>query len=159
MNLLADASDRAPDAAPAALRSRRERLVQTLWFEGVGLLVVSPLLSLAAGTDAAESIGVLAGLSLAMMLWAAVYNTAFDRIEWRLARRVASDRPHRWRVLHAIGFELSAAGVTCPLLVAWTPLGWLQALAVDIGLGLAYAAYGYLFAIVFDRLRPVGSRR
>lgn len=138
-----------------AVRGRRERLIQTLWFEVVGLLVVSPLLGWWAGTDTAESIGVVLVLSAAMMAWAALYNTLFDRIEVRWTGRVASDRPHRLRVVHAVGLEVSGALVTWPLIVALTPLGWWQALWLDLTLSLAYTLYGYVFHWVFDRLRPV----
>lgn len=143
------------DTPAGALRSRRERLIQTLWFEGLGLLVVGPLFAWASGASTGESFGVLAVLSAAVMAWAALYNTVFDRVEWRLAARAASQRPQRWRVVHAVGLEASAALVTWPLIVALTPLGWGAALLADLGLGLAYVVYGYVFHLGFDRLRPV----
>lgn len=142
-------------STPIAVRSRRERLVQTLWFEALGLLIVSPLLGWWAGTATVESIAVLLVLSAAMMAWAAIYNTVFDRVEARCTGRVASERPHRLRVVHAIGLEVSGALVTWPLIVALTPLGWWQALWLDLGLSLAYMLYGYAFHWAFDRLRPV----
>jgi uncharacterized membrane protein len=58
-------------------------------------------------------------------------------------------------VVHTIGNEATALIVTWPLMVALTPLAWLQALAAEIGLTLAYVLYGYLFHLGFDRLRPV----
>jgi uncharacterized membrane protein len=58
-------------------------------------------------------------------------------------------------VLHAVGLEATSALVTWPLIVAVTGLGWLEALVADFGLTLAYALYGYLFHLAFDRLRPV----
>lgn len=138
-----------------ALRSRRERLIQTLWLEALGLLLVSPLFAWIAGTSAVHSVAVLLVLSAAVMAWSALYNTAFDHVEARFTGRVASDRPHGLRAVHAVGHELSAAFVTWPLIVGLTSLGWLQALAADLALTLAYAVYGYLFHWVFDRLRPV----
>jgi uncharacterized membrane protein len=68
---------------------------------------------------------------------------------------VASARPHRLRMLHAVGLEVSSVLVTCPIIVVMTGLGWWQALVADIALGAVYAAYGYLYHWVFDRLRPV----
>jgi uncharacterized membrane protein len=138
-----------------AIRSRRERLIQTLWFEALGIVIVSPLFAHFAGPSMGESLIVLTALSAAMMCWSALYNTAFDLIEVRCTGRVASDRPHGLRVLHTIGNEVTALIVTWPLMVALTPLAWLQALAAEIGLTLAYALYGYLFHLGFDRLRPV----
>jgi uncharacterized membrane protein len=140
-----------------ALRSRRERLAQSLWFEGLGVLVVAPLYALVSGTAMQESLWLIAVLSLAVLAWSAAYNSAFDVVEARLVARVASLRPHRWRMVHAVGLETSAALVTWPLIVALTPWSWMQALLADVGLSLAYAVYGYLFHLGFDRLRPVRS--
>ena len=144
-------------AAPASplLRSRRERALQTLWFEGIGLAVVSPLFAHFSGVHMGSSLFVLMMLSITVMTWSAIYNSVVDRIERRLAQRVASDRPHHWRVLHAVGHEVSAVAFTWPLVVALTSLGWMDALWAEAGLTLAYTAYGYLFHLVFDRLRPV----
>ena len=137
------------------LRSRRERVIQTLWFEALGLVIVSPLFAFFTGASTGESFTVLAALSIAVMGWAAFYNTAFDRIEQRCTGRVASDRPHRWRVVHTILLEASALVVTWPLIVALSSLGWLEALGAEIGLTLAYTLYGYVFHLGFDRWRPV----
>lgn len=141
--------------APAALRSRRERVIQTLWFEALGLALVSPLFAQFVGGSSAESLLVLAVLSVVVMGWSALYNTAVDWVEWRCTGRVASNRLHRWRLAHAAGLECTAVLLTWPLIVALTPLGWLEALAADVGLTVAYTIYGYLFHLGFDRLRPV----
>jgi uncharacterized membrane protein len=138
-----------------ALRSHRERVIQSLWFEGLGVVIVGPLYALASGSPMQQSLMLVAVLSLAVLGWSAVYNTAFDAVEARRVARVASARPHRWRMVHAIGLETSAALVTWPLIYALTPLSWAQALLADIGLSVAYAVYGYLFHLGFDRLRPV----
>lgn len=137
------------------LRNARERLLQTLLFEAGGLLLVTPLVAWVTGVRAGESLVLLVALSVAVMVWAAIYNTVFDGLEARLAGRVASARPHRLRVVHAIGLEVSSVLVTCPIIVWITELGWWQALAVDIALSLVYAAYGYAYHWAFDRWRPV----
>jgi uncharacterized membrane protein len=138
-----------------AIRCWRERLVQTLWFEALGVAIVSPLY--AAITEAAmdDSVVLLSALSVAVMGWSALFNTAFDRIEYFCLGRLASDRRHGLRVLHTIGHETTTAVVTWPLIVALTPFGWLEALLADVGLSLTYAVYGYCFHLGFDRLRPV----
>lgn len=146
------------EAAPAAgLRSARERLIQTLAFEGLGLVLVAPVYGAVTGSGGGESFGLVAAVAVAVMLWAALYNTLFDRVEHRRTGRVASDRPHALRTLHAIGLELSSVAVTTPLIWALTDLGWWGALAADLGLAAAYAAYGYAFFWAYDRLRPVRS--
>jgi uncharacterized membrane protein len=137
------------------LRSARERVMQTLWFECIGLLLVVPLYAAAAGAGMRESFSMVAVVSLVVMAWSAIFNTVFDIIEWRWTGRVASHRPHRLRSLHALLHELTAMVVSCPVIYAMTPLGWGQALLADLGLTLAYAAYAYVFHLGYDRLRPV----
>ncbi len=137
------------------IRRARERLIQTLWLEALGVLVVGPLFAHFTATSLGDSVIVLVALSIAVMCWSALFNTVFDRLEFRLAGRVASERPHAWRVVHSIAHELSAVVVSWPLIVALTPFGWPQALAADVGLMLAYAVYGFFFHLGFDRLRPV----
>ena len=143
---------------PAPIRSWRERAIQTLACEFGGLLVVAPIWHFATGASATESVTLLVCLSVAVMLWMAVYNTAFDLVEAHATGRVASDRPQRWRVVHAIGLEATSVLATWPLIVMVAHLGWLEALLADIGLTIAYAIYGYLFHLAFDRLRPVQTR-
>ena len=142
---------------PRAVRNLRERVIQTLWFELLGLMLVAPLFAYFSGATAGDSFLLLLVLALVVTLWSGLYNSAFDLTELHLAGRVASERPHRWRVLHTVGLETSAIVLTWPLVVAFTPLGWHEALFADIGLTLAYVAYGYVFHLGFDRLRPVRS--
>lgn len=148
---------------PRAVRNLRERVLQTLWFELLGLALVAPLFAYFSGATAGDSFTVLLVLAIVVTLWAGLYNSAFDLAELRLTGRVASERPHRWRLLHTLGLEASAIVLTWPLVVAVTKLGWQEALFAEIGLTLAYVAYGYAFHVAFDRLRPVhaepGSHR
>jgi uncharacterized membrane protein len=151
--------DAVSDDAPAKVRTLRERTIQTLAYEAGGLAVASPIWALLSGDTGGETLFILVCISLAAMSWAAIYNTAADLAESRLAGRLASDRPHHWRLLHAVGLEASSIVVTMPLIVLLTGFSWLHALVADIGLTLLYAVYGYFFHIVFDRLRPVGGLR
>ena len=141
--------------APSAVRGLRERVIQALWFEVLGLAIVSLPFAFFSLVTVADSLLVLLALSIVVSVWSALYNTAFDLIERRLTGRVASDRPQRWRVAHTLLLEASAVVATWPVVVALTPLGWGEAFFADIGLTLAYTAYGYVFHLAFDRIRPV----
>ncbi len=141
-----------------ALRSFRERLCQTLAYETGGLVVATPLYGIAFGAAATESVLVVGALALVALVWSPLHNAVFDLAEWRLARRRASDRPHRLRLLHALTHEASSIVVTLPMLMALGDLGFLAALAADAGLTLVYAIYGYGFHLLYDRLRPVCDR-
>lgn len=140
---------------PGSLRNPRERLRQTLCFEAGGLLLVAPLFSLSAGTAMSDSFTLIVVLTLLMMLWSTLFNVGFDLVEHGLSGRLASERPQRLRVLHALLHEGSAVVVTCPTIVAMTGLSWSEALVADLGLTLAYALYAYLFHLLYDACRPV----
>jgi uncharacterized membrane protein len=140
---------------PVAIRNGRERAIQTLWFEGQSLLIVAPLFAYFFGATVGHSLLLLMLPSTAVTLWAALYNTAFDHVVRRPTHRAASDRPPRWCVLHAIALDANALVVTWPLIVALTALSWRDGFVAEVGLTLAYAAYGYCFRLAFDRLRPV----
>lgn len=139
----------------SGVRSWRERIHQTLCFEAGGLLAVSPLFAWVSGAGLGNSVRLLLALSLLVTVWTALFNAAFDHLEWHCCRRVASDRPPAWRLLHAMALEVSAVAVSCPAIVALTGLGWWAALAADLGLVLVYAAYGYVFHRLYDRRWPV----
>lgn len=139
------------------IRSWRERAAQTLWFEGIGLALVAPLYAWASGSGGGESLLLVATLSLVVMSWAAVYNTLFDLAERRWTGRVASDRPHGLRTVHAVGLEGTAVLLTWPVIWAMTDLSWTAALLADLGLTATYVVYGYAFHWAYDRLRPVAA--
>jgi uncharacterized membrane protein len=137
------------------LRSTRERAIQTLWFEGVGLAFVAPMYAWVTGEGIGASFAMVAAVSVVVMAWSALFNTAFDIVEHRFTGRVASNRSHRLRAAHALAHEASSVIITCPVIYAMSDLGWGGTLAVNLGLTLAYTAYAYVFHLVFDRLRPV----
>ena len=137
------------------LRCFRERIYQTLAYELGGLLVATPLYSILFGASQLASLALTAALSLAMMVWSPIHNTAFDWVELHWTGRVASDRPQGLRLVHAVMHEATSAFVTLPLIMWFGGHGLWSALAIDIGLTLLYSAYAYFFHILYDWLRPV----
>jgi uncharacterized membrane protein len=138
------------------IRSLRERIFQALCYEAGGIVIVTPAYGLIFGRPAPESLALIVALSIAFMIWASVYNTIYDIIEFRLARRVASDRPHLWRGAHAILHDVTGMIVTIPIILMMTDHGFWTAVAIDVGLTLFYTAYAYVFYLAFDWWRPVG---
>ena len=137
------------------LRTAKERLVQTCAFELGGLLLVSPVYNLIFAGTATESILLIALVALAVMIWSPLHNTAFDWLDLRLSGRVASDRPHRLRMVHALSHEITAIGASFPVIVLVGGHGVIEALIIDFALTVFYTAYAYVFHIAFDWLRPV----
>ena len=142
-----------------ALRSLRERTIQTLSYEAGGFLLAMPLYALIVGHDASSSTLVVVAVAIACGIWSPIHNTAFDWVEWRITGRVASDRPHRMRFLHAASHEVTSIVVTTPIIMIAGGHSFLHALMVDIGLTLLYSAYAYFFHIIYDWMRPVKTLR
>jgi uncharacterized membrane protein len=141
------------------LRSPRERLIQTLAYEIGGLCLSVPLMALFGGGSTGEAFWLMLAMSLAVMIWSPIHNTVFDWLDFRLSGRLASDRPQHWRLVHAASHEAKTIIVTLPILIWLGGFGFWSAVAADLGLTLAYAAYAYAFHLVYDRLRPVHPRR
>jgi uncharacterized membrane protein len=137
------------------LRSPRERLLQGCALELGGLAFATPLCAAVFGAGPAEATGLLIALAFATLLWAPLHNAVFDRLELRLAGRVASDRPHRWRLAHALSHETTVTVVTLPLTMIITDAGFREAGTMNLALTAFYAAYAYVFHVAYDRLRPV----
>ena len=137
------------------IRSARERIYQTLAYEAGGLALAVPLYGLVFGQSTQNSFLLMASLSLAVMLWTPLHNTLFDILDLKTTGRLASERSQGLRVIQALSMETSSLFVTLPLIIALSGSGLAQALMAELGLTLFYATYGYVFHIVFDRLRPV----
>lgn len=137
------------------LRSAKERLFQVVCYELGGLALAVPLYHLVVGGSTQDSLLLMTALSIGVLCWAPLFNLGFDLAEHRWSGRVASDRPQRWRVVHAISYEATTVMVTLPILVFAGGHGWLDGLAVDLALTLVYMVYAYGFYMVFDWLRPV----
>jgi uncharacterized membrane protein len=137
------------------LRSPRERLIQTLSYEIGGLCLSVPLVAVFGGGTAGEAFWLMLALAAAVLIWSPIHNTAFDWLDLRLSGRLASDRPQRWRLVHAASHEATTVVVTLPILIWFGGFSFWTALLADLGLTLLYAAYAYVFHLVYDRLRPV----
>jgi len=126
-------------------------------FEVGGLLLITPPFVWLSGVPLLDSLGLLAVIALIAAVWNALYNTAFDWVEGRLTGRTADRRPAPLRVAHAAGFEGGLLLVSLPVVMAWTGMGWLQALLADVGLAAAYVAYAYVFNLGYDRVFPIAQ--
>ena len=137
------------------LRSPLDRARQVLLFELGGLLLTTPPFVWASGVPAMDSLVLLALIALIAAFWNAIYNTTFDWVEGRVTGRTADRRPYALRIMHALGFEGGLILITLPIFMAWTGMGWLEALFADIGLAIAYTLYAFVFNLGYDRVFPI----
>ena len=145
-----------PRLLPAArLRSTRERIIQSLWYEAIGLALSLPAFLAVFGGEVGHGIQLLAAVSLPCILWAPLHNTAFDWIELRLSGRTACQRPRGLRILHAVSQEATSIMITLPILMLFGGFGFLEALIVDVALTIFCIVYAFVFHLGYDRLCPV----
>lgn len=137
------------------LRTIRERIIQTLSFEVIGICFVSPLYAFIVGANMGKSFALITLISIVILTWTPLFNTLFDYFDALHSGRIASDRPTSLRVIHAITHEVSAIALTCPILIHIGGHSLLGALKVNLGLTLTYTLYTYVFHLIYDRLRPV----
>lgn len=139
------------------MRSPLDRVRQVLLFEIGGLVLITPPFVWLTGVSPLESLGLLAMIAAIAALWNALYNTSFDWVEGRMTGRASDQRPVPMRVFHAVGFEGGLLLASLPVVMAWTGMGWLDALLADIGLAAAYVIYAYVFNLGYDRVFPVSQ--
>lgn len=137
-----------------ALRSGKDRLRYTISFELLLMAILVPAGAALFDKPIAE-IGVLgAVLAGKAMLLNFFYNWIFDKVDAR-AGRVASERSHFGRILHAIGFEASLVVTSLPIYAWWLSIGLLEALITDITVTSFVVVYTYVFTLAYDRLFPL----
>jgi uncharacterized membrane protein len=136
-------------------RSWRERAIQSVCFEALGIVLAAPIYGLLFGRGAAESFGLTFVLALAVLICAPLHNAAFDWVDWRINARSPSDRPTSLRVVHAVTHETSAMLITLPLIVVVGGHGWIEAILIDLGFSAFYAGYALVFYWAWDLWRPV----
>lgn len=141
------------------LRSPRERVIQTFAYEAGGLCLSVPLYAVFGQGTTGEAFGLMLSLSIAVLIWSPVHNTVFDWADFRFSGRLASDRPQRLRLVHAVSHEATTLVVTLPILMVLGGLSFWAALVVDLGLTALYAVYAYVFHLGYDRLRPMRPMR
>lgn len=115
-------------------KSLTERVFQALGFEGLALLICTPLLVWITGRPALEMGAVTLGISLLALSWNVVFNSLFDRLKNRL--QLANGG---WtRVLHALLFEGGLILLAVPLIAALMKISLLEAFILDIGVLLFF---------------------
>ena len=130
-------------------KSITERVCQAIGFEGLALLICTPLLVWITGRPALEMGAVTLGISLLALSWNVIFNSLFDRLKARL--QLASGG---WtRVLHALLFEGGLIILAVPLIAALMKISLLEAFILDSGVLLFFLPYTYVYHWGYDVIR------
>ncbi|WP_438868998.1 multidrug/biocide efflux PACE transporter [Pseudomonas sp. L1(2025)] len=130
-------------------KSITERVCQAIGFEGLALLICTPLLVWITGRPALEMGAVTLGISLLALSWNVIFNSLFDRLKARLQWTDGG-----WpRVVHALLFEGGLIILAVPLIAALMKISLLEAFILDIGVLLFFLPYTYVYHWGYDVLR------
>ena len=121
-------------------KSLSERVVHALLFEGLAVLLFSPLVALVSGKSLAHSGALTLMMSFVAVLWNMLFSAGFESLERRRGWR----RTLRLRLAHACLFEVGLIVALVPM-IAW----WMQV----IGLVLLFLPYTLMFNWLYDRYR------
>ncbi|QJI30520.1 multidrug/biocide efflux PACE transporter [Pseudomonas sp. ADAK18] len=126
-----------------------ERVFQAIGFEGLALLICTPLLVWITGRPALEMGAVTLAISILALTWNIIFNGLFDRLKARLQLSNGG-----WtRVLHALMFEGGLILFAVPLIAAWLDISLMRAFILDIGVLLFFLPYTYVYHWGYDVLR------
>ncbi|MGB5950390.1 MAG: PACE efflux transporter [Parvibaculum sp.] len=137
------------------LRSPRERLLQAVLYEAIGLAILTPAYGYAMGLPLGNSFVTMALISGIVIVWAPTYNAIFDRLMLRWSGRLAHQKTVALRILHAGLYEVTISFFAVPIIAYMSGMGWWVAIIADIGFTIVYFAYTYVFYLIYDWLRPV----
>ena len=130
-------------------KSITERVCQALGFEGLALLICTPLLVWITGRPALEMGSVTLGISLLALSWNVIFNSLFDRLTSRLQVTGGG-----WtRVVHALLFEGGLILLAVPLIASLMKISLLEAFILDIGVLLFFLPYTYVYHWGYDAVR------
>lgn len=130
-------------------KSITERVWQAIGFEGLALLICTPLLAWIMDKPALEMGVVTLAISLMALAWNVIFNGLFDRLKARLQLSGGV-----WtRVVHALMFEGGLVAICVPLIAWWLNISLMQAFILDIGVLLFFLPYTYVYHWAYDAAR------
>lgn len=136
-------------------RSALERFIQAIIYEVVAIIFLTPVYSFALDLPWGNSFATMAMISVAVIIWVAIYNTIFDRLMFRWSGRLAHQKTQMLRVFHAVLYEVTVTFIAVPIIIVMSGKSFWIALAADIGFSFIFAVYTYIFYLIYDTLRPV----
>jgi len=126
--------------------SLKERILHTLLFEAIALLLLTVLAVIITGNDIAKMSGLALALSMIAMLWNFVFNILFDKLygEDRISRTLSQ------RIQHGFGFELGMLVFSFPVIMWVLQLDLLSVFLMDVGAMIFFLLYAIAFNWIYD---------
>ena len=135
------------------MRTGLDRLRQALMYEGIALVVVTPLASMLLDQQM-QTMGLFTiGMSLLAMSWNGLFNWLFDHGLVAVGRPV-QPRGVGVRVVHAVLYEAGLFGAAIPFAMVVLDLNFWEGFAAQTGFAVFFLAYAYVFSWGYDRVFP-----
>ena len=135
------------------MRTFRERLMHTVLFELMLLLICMPLISVIFNKNMSHAGTMSLALSLTAMVCNYIYNYIFDRILLALKRPIYP-RTFKLRSFHSVLFEIFLMCFSLPLIMYWLNLSFHKALLLDVSMACFVPLYALGFNWLFDIIFP-----
>ncbi|AQS37488.1 putative membrane protein [Shewanella psychrophila] len=126
----------------------KQRVIHTILFEALALILVVPLVILITGKETGELLKVAIGLSFYAVVWNYFYNIWFDK-HFGCNR---SERNVYIRIGHALGFEGGIIVVTLPVVSWFMGISLFSAFLLEFAFLVLFFFYAIAFNYVYDRV-------
>ncbi len=129
--------------------SVKERILHSVLFEGLALLIVVPFSVFLMKTETLTMTWLAVEMSLAAMIWNYIYNLGFDSVfgHQRIKRGLVM------RIFHSLGFEFGLLLATVPLIMWMLGLVFWPAFIFASGLVFFFLLYAIIFNYGYDHIR------
>lgn len=134
------------------MQGSTRKIFQAILYESIGILVLSPSISLIYDQGLAHAGALSLMLSASALVWNVFYNHIFECWEARQPQRA---RTFSRRLLHSLGFEGGLVLLLVPLVAWWLSISWWAALVTDMVLFVFFFLYALCFQWMFDKLFDV----
>ena len=135
------------------MRNARDRFRHAIWFEIIGLVLVTPLGAWAFGMPMVD-IGVVALVGMGIgATWNYIYNLLFDHALVKLVGDVR--KSVIVRVVHAVLFEIGFLLISVPFIAWYLEITLLHALMLDVSFSVFFMLYALVYNWAYDLIFPV----
>ncbi len=135
-------------------RTLKERFFHAAGFEGLAIMLVSPLAAWVMAKPLFQMGTLAIVLSTVAMIWNMIYNAGFDR----LFPRSHLPRGLPLRIVHALGFEGGFIGIGLPVAAWLLEITLWQAFLIEVGFFLFFLPYTLAYNWLYDTLREKWMR-
>jgi uncharacterized membrane protein len=136
------------------IRGKWDRMRFTFMFEVLLILLIAPVIAWALDKSVLDTGLLSILLATKAMILNYAYNYGFDLMDVSYGR-IPTQRSFKWRVIHALGFEVVLTITSLPIIIWWLGLSIYSALLMDLTVVSFVILYTIVFTRIYDEVFPV----